>query len=285
MRAFAERFASLALERSPLCLGLDPSEELFRRWGLPPDAEGLHRFCQTVLDAVENRVPVVKPQAGFFERFGPAGMAELAAVTARLRAQDVLSLVDAKRGDVPGTMVGYAQATLGPESGLGGDAMTVNAYLGFRALQPAFDRARSTGTAVFVVVHSSNREGRALQGARHEDGRTVAEALADDVAAVDHVAPGTVGAVIGATIDWRSIALVDRLPGALILAPGVGAQGADIEETGRKFASACGRVLPSVSRDILMHGPDVTALRDAIERYRDQAWAACGAAGAPPPRR
>ncbi|WP_312161547.1 orotidine-5'-phosphate decarboxylase [Phenylobacterium sp.] len=278
MRTFAERFASLASQRSPLCLGLDPSEEVFRHWGLPSDAEGLHRFCQTVLDAAADRVAVVKPQAGFFERFGPAGMAELAAVTVRLRGQGVLSLIDAKRGDVPGTMTGYAQAMLGPGGGFGGDAMTLSAYLGFQALRPAFERARTTGTAVFVVVHSSNPEGRSLQDARHEDGRTVAEALADNVAAADLAAPGAVGAVVGATIDWAQAALVERLKGALILAPGVGAQGADIDETGRKFAPARGRVLPSVSRDILMRGPQAGPLRDAIERYRDRAWAACGPA-------
>lgn len=281
MQTFAERFARLALERSPLCLGLDPSEEVFAYWGLASDAGGLRRFCQTVLEAAGDRVAVVKPQAAFFERFGPVGMAELATVTRQLRDQDSLSLIDAKRGDVAGTMAGYAQAMLGEDSGFGGDAMTLNAYLGFEALRPALDRAQATGTAVFVVVHSSNPDGRALQAARHPDGRTVAQALADEVASASRTA-GAVGAVIGATIENAAAGLIERLPSALILAPGVGAQGAEMADVGRKFASARGRTLPSVSRDILQGGPSVTALRDAIDRYRELAWDACGSTASPP---
>ena len=278
MRTFAERFADLAQRRSPLCVGLDPSEDVFAHWGLPSDATGLRQFCDVFLEAVGDRVAVVKPQAAFFERFGPPGMAQLAEVCQRLREQGVLSLIDAKRGDVAGTMMGYAAAMLGEGSGFGGDAMTVNAYLGFEALHPVFDRAVASGSMVFVVVHSSNPEGRALQSARLDDGRTIAQALADDVVAAHTRMAGAVGAVVGATIDRESAKLVDRLPRALILAPGVGAQGAELEDVGRKFASARGRVLPSVSRGVLQHGPSAKSLGEAIDHYRDLAWSNCGAA-------
>ena len=142
MLSFSERFTALASARSPLCLGLDPSAEVFAQWGLASDAAGLQRFCGTVLDAVGDSLAVVKPQAAFFERFGPAGMTQLAQAAAQLRSRNVLSLIDAKRGDVGGTMQGYASAMLGPDSGFGGDAATVTAYLGFEALQPMFDRAQ-----------------------------------------------------------------------------------------------------------------------------------------------
>lgn len=276
MLSFSERFTALASARSPLCLGLDPSAEVFAHWGLASDAAGLQRFCGTILDAVGDSLAVVKPQAAFFERFGPAGMTQLAQAAAQLRSRNVLSLIDAKRGDVGGTMQGYASAMLGPDSGFGGDAATVTAYLGFEALQPMFDRAAATGTAVFVVVHSSNPEGRALQSARMADGRTVSQALADAATAQNAATPGLVGAVIGATVSQHDAAIVERLPGALILAPGVGAQGADLATVGSRFAHAQGRVIPSVSRDILRHGPGVADLRAAIDRYRDQAWAALG---------
>ncbi|MET3528035.1 orotidine-5'-phosphate decarboxylase [Phenylobacterium koreense] len=278
MQTFAERFADLAQRRSPLCVGLDPSEDVFAHWGLPSDAAGLRRFCDVVLDAVSDRVAVVKPQAAFFERFGPPGMTQLAEVCQRLREQGVLSLIDAKRGDVAGTMMGYAAAMLGEGSGFGGDAMTVNAYLGFEALHPVFDQAAASGSMVFVVVRSSNPEGRALQSARLDDGRTLTEALADDVVAAHTRMAGAVGAVVGATIGWESTKLLERLPHTLILAPGVGAQGAELQEVGRKFARARGRVLPSVSRDVLRRGPSAKSLGEAIDRYRDLAWSNCGAA-------
>jgi orotidine-5'-phosphate decarboxylase len=220
---------------------------------------------------------VVKPQAAFFERLGPAGMAQLARVTAAVRERGALSLIDAKRGDFSETMKGYAQAMLGAESGFGGDAMTVTAYLGFGALRPVFERAVATKGAVFVVVRSSNPEGRALQDARVADGRAVADTLADEITAFNAALGSPLGplcAVMGATIDAAQAATLARMPRSLFLAPGVGAQGASCEDVRRTFGAAASRTMPSVSRAILRQGPSIAALREAINRWRDAAWRA-----------
>ena len=276
MTLFAHRFAAISKARSPLCLGLDPSAELLAGWGLTQDAAGLEAFCARVLEAAGDLVGVVKPQAGFFERFGAAGMVELARAIGQAQAQGALCLLDAKRGDVPGTMEGYAQALVGP-GGFAADAATLNPYLGFDSLAPAFARAQAYDAALFVVVRSSNPGGRDLQAARHADGRAVAERLADQIAAHNAQARPVLGAVIGATLQAQETGLLERLGEALVLAPGVGAQGATMAQVGERFAAVRGRVLPSVSRDILRAGPDVASLRAAILRYRDEAWDACGA--------
>jgi orotidine-5'-phosphate decarboxylase len=129
MNSFSQRFLRLSDERSPLCLGLDPSRELMRDWGLSDDVEGLHRFCGMVMEPAADRIAVVRPQSGFFERFGPLGLSKLAKAVAKI-------IIDCKRRDVIDTMEGYAEAMLGPHSGFCGDAMTVTAYLGFGALRP-----------------------------------------------------------------------------------------------------------------------------------------------------
>ncbi|WP_374532263.1 orotidine-5'-phosphate decarboxylase [Phenylobacterium sp.] len=276
MTLFAHRFAAISKARSPLCLGLDPSAELLAGWGLTQDAAGLEAFCARVLEAAGDLVGVVKPQAGFFERFGAAGMVELARAIGQAQAQGALCLLDAKRGDVPGTMEGYAQALVGP-GGFAAVAATLNPYLGFDSLAPAFARAQAYDAALFVVVRSSNPGGRDLQAARHTDGRAVAERLADQIAAHNAQARPVLGAVIGATLQAQETGLLERLGEALVLAPGVGAQGATMAQVGERFAAVRGRVLPSVSRDILRAGPDVASLRAAILRYRDEAWDACGA--------
>jgi orotidine-5'-phosphate decarboxylase len=56
-----------------------------------------------------------------------------------------------------------------------------------------------------------------------------------------------------------------------ILAPGVGAQGGTLADLPRLFGAALPDVLPSVSRDVLRHGPDPARLRAAAERLRDEA--------------
>jgi orotidine-5'-phosphate decarboxylase len=280
MNSFSQRFLQLSDERSPLCLGLDPSRALMRDWGLSDDAEGLHRFWGVVMEAAADRIAVFKPQSGFFERLGPPGLSELAKTVAKIREQGALSIIDCKRGDVIDTMEGYAEAMLGPDSGFGADAMTVTTYLGFSALRPVLDRAANCKGAAFVIVRSSNSEGCSVQDARLADGRTVADALADEITAFNTALGdgiGPVGAVVGATVKGIAANVLARLSRSLILAPGVGAQGASLDDVRNNFGPAIARTLPSVSRSILSHGPSPAALRVAMDRYREQAWRACEA--------
>ena len=85
---------------------------------------------------------------------------------------------------------------------------------------------------------------------------------------------GPVGAVVGATVDGIAANVLSRLPRSLILAPGVGPQGASLDDVENNFGPAMGRTLPSVSRSILRHGPSPAALREAIDGYQEQAWRA-----------
>ena len=156
-------------------------------------------------------------------------------MVATIREQGALSIIDCKRGDVNETMQGYAEAMLGPDSGFGGDAMTVTAYLGFGALRPVLDRAANCNGAAFVIVRSSNSEGCSVQDAQLADGRTVADALADEITAFNTALGhgiGPVGAVVGATVGGIAASVLSRLPRSLILAPGVGAQGASLDDVG-----------------------------------------------------
>ena len=274
MVSFPHRFLRLAEERSPLCLGVDPSAELLRQWDLPVTAAGVGTFCDIVVEAMGERVAIVKPQSAFFEQFGPDGMRELARLVGMVKARGTLALIDVKRGDIGHTLDAYADAMIGPDSPFGGDAMTVSAYLGFGALRPLMKKAVERNAGVFVVVRSSNPEGRALQDARLEDGRTVATGLADDITAFnkevgDEVGP--IGAVMGATIEGSATETLAHLSNALILAPGIGAQGATFADMARNFGDATLRALPSASRSILGKGPSVSELRKAIVAHCDDA--------------
>ena len=274
MPSFAERFLKLAETRSPLCLGVDPAVELLRQWGLSLDARGLRGFCDIVMEAMGERVAIVKPQSAFFEQFGPAGMEELARLVGMIKERGALALIDVKRGDIGHTLEAYADAMIGPDSPFGGDAMTATAYMGFGSLMPLLKKAAERGAGVFVVVRSSNPEGRALQDAVLADGRTVATALADDITAFNATVTdgvGPVGAVMGATIEGAATATLASLPKSLILAPGIGFQGATFDDLARNFGEAAQRALPSVSRGVLGAGPNVAELRKSIELHSDGA--------------
>ncbi|MBX7557647.1 orotidine-5'-phosphate decarboxylase, partial [Streptomyces sp. tea 10] len=121
----------------PLCVGIDPHPSLLDAWGLPATANGLERFALGVLEAAAERCAAVKPQVALFEAYGSAGFAVLERVLRESRAAGLLSIADAKRGDIGSTMAAYASAWLSDDSPLAADAVTLSPYLGFESLRPA----------------------------------------------------------------------------------------------------------------------------------------------------
>lgn len=265
---FQQRFAALARQRSPLCVGIDPSAEALKGWGLADDVAGLRAFCERLVAACAPLVASMKPQTAFFERHGPAGLDVLRETVAAAHRHGALVIIDAKRGDIGSTAVAYGEAFLGPKSPFGGDAMTLSPYLGLESLEPIFEIAKREGAGVFVLVRSSNPEGSELQRARLPDGRSVAEHLTDEITALNAgEAIGLIGAVVGATQGAEAAALAGRLPHSLLLVPGIGAQGATMADVRRDFARHYERVIPSLSRGIAGAGPDPVSLKGAVQRY------------------
>ncbi|WP_395858437.1 orotidine-5'-phosphate decarboxylase [Arthrobacter sp. KBS0702] len=265
-------------ERGPLCVGIDPHPALLQRWGLADDAAGLERFSLTVLDAVASLAAAVKPQVALYERHGSAGMAVLERVLAASAEAGVLSIADAKRGDIGSTMAAYADAWLRDGSALAADSVTLSPYLGFESLRPALDLAAEAGRGVFVLALTSNPEGASVQhvgGADSVARRIVrAAAVENQRYLVDQGAGdlGYVGLVVGATVG-SALADLDLDLAAVrgpILAPGLGAQGATAADLRRTFGSAYGQVLGTSSRDILGAGPGLRELRDAAQRTLDE---------------
>src|ERR671917_1411631 len=149
METFGARLRRAVTERGPLCVGIDPHAALLERWGLADDVAGLERFAFTVVEALADRVAVLKPQSAFFERFGSRGVAVLESIIAESRAAGALVLLDVKRGDIGSTSQAYADAYLDPASPLAADAITVSPFLGFGSLEPFVETARKHDAGLF----------------------------------------------------------------------------------------------------------------------------------------
>ncbi|WP_323958515.1 orotidine-5'-phosphate decarboxylase [Arthrobacter sp. JZ12] len=262
---FGERLAAAVGQLGTLCVGIDPHPALLEAWGLPDTPASLERFSATALEAVTGNAAVIKPQVALYERHGSRGIAVLEGLLADSADRGVLTIADAKRGDIGSTMAGYADAWLRDGSALAADAVTLSPYLGFESLRPALDMAREYGRGIFVLALTSNPEGASVQHVGGEN--SVAKAIVEAAAAENQDGtPGSVGLVVGATVG----AAVQRLGIGLnilngpILAPGVGAQGAGRRELAETFAGASGVVLPTSSREILRAGPSIEGLRGAI---------------------
>ncbi|NXY94384.1 orotidine-5'-phosphate decarboxylase [Streptomyces sp. BR123] len=268
--SFGTRLRSAMDERGPLCVGIDPHASLLSSWGLSDDIAGLERFSRTVVEALADTVAVFKPQAAFFERFGSRGIAVLEQTVADARAAGTLVVMDAKRGDIGSTMAAYAETFLREDSPLFSDALTVSPYLGYGSLAPAVELARESGAGLFVLALTSNPEGAEVQRAVREDGRTIGATMLAHLAEENAGATpmGSFGAVVGATLgDLSSFDLDINGP---LLAPGIGAQGAEAADLPRVFGTAVRNVVPNVSRGVLRHGPDAGALRRAAARFADE---------------
>ena len=268
---FVERFLELAKSRSRLCVGVDPSKSELARWGLPDSSEGLRFYCDAIIDAAVDKVAVLKPQAAFFERHGPDGMRQMREVIAKAKEAGVMVILDAKRGDIAHSAQAYGEAYLGVQSAYGADAITLSPYLGVLALRPIVDIAIARDAAIFVVVRSSNPEGRKLQTKKLQSSVSLSHEVAADIFRINKESGfggiGAVGAVMGATIGEVEGDLLLKLKRSLILVPGIGVQGASVEDAQRVFSQCWKRVIPTVSRGISRAGPDPKALRERVECY------------------
>ncbi|MEU7379533.1 MULTISPECIES: orotidine-5'-phosphate decarboxylase [unclassified Streptomyces] len=270
LEPFGARLRRAMDERGPLCVGIDPHASLLAEWGLNDDVAGLERFSRTVVEALAGRVAALKPQSAFYERFGSRGLAVLEKSVEEARAAGALVVMDAKRGDIGSTMAAYAESFLREDAPLFSDALTVSPYLGYGSLRPAVDLARESGAGLFVLALTSNPEGAEVQHAVRPDGRSVAATVLAHLAEENAgQAPlGSFGAVVGATLGDLSSYDLDM--GGPLLAPGIGAQGATPADLPRVFGPAVRNVVPSVSRGVLRHGPEVGALRGAAQRFAEE---------------
>ncbi len=256
-----------------LCVGIDPHAALLSDWGLNDDVNGLREFSMRALDAAIGRVGIIKPQVSFFERHGSAGFAVLEELAQKAAETDLVVIMDAKRGDIGTTMDAYFDAWLGRTAPFVCDALTVSPYLGFDSLLPLMSVCAERGKGMIVLSATSNPEGAALQKAT-VGGNTVAKQIWDSLNKVNQVTAGpgeslgSFGAVIGATLNLQGFGLVDVQAGQTsaatpILAPGFGAQGAELGDIGRLFGEGAKQVIASVSRSVLRAG--ATGLPNAID--------------------
>jgi len=272
----ADRLAEAIRGRAaPVCVGLDPV--LSRLPGVlrggddlsPREAaDRLHRFCEGVLEAIAPHVPCIKAQSACFERFGAAGVAVLEGVMERASQLGLITILDAKRGDIGISADHYAAAA----AHLRAHWATVSPYLGREAVDP-FVRQ---GIGVFALVRTSNPSGDELQRLPLGDGRSVAEATADCVRGWGEGTAGSgevplVGAVVGATRRDEAAALRARLGSAFILVPGYGAQGGGVTDVLPCFLPGGRGAVVTASRSVIYAEPAPgEAFTKAVARAAEQ---------------
>jgi orotidine-5'-phosphate decarboxylase len=301
----ADRIATRVAERrSQIVLGIDPDPA--RLWpaahreagATGPDAgQSLTRagravaaHCRLLLDAAGAECVAAKFQVACFERLGAPGWAALSDAVARAREHGLLVIADAKRGDIDVSAQAYGQAFFGGSEspfgalpGLGADLLTASPLLGRDSLQALLARARAVGGGLFVLVRTSNPGAADVQDLALAGGGTVSDALASLVdelgrSGIGECGLSDVGAVVGATAPEHLGRLRGAMPSAVLLLPGVGAQGASGQGLEAAFAPGPAGGLVSASRAIVHAaaarggGDPAEAARAEAARLRELVW-------------
>jgi orotidine-5'-phosphate decarboxylase len=232
--SYAERLQKrIEKTGSRLCVGLDPR---------PGDggAAFARNFLERVIEETAVWAAAFKPNMAYFEAMGIEGIRLLEDLLAKM-PDDVPVILDAKRSDIGETQKYYAQ---GYFAGWNVDAVTLNPFLGYDSIEPFLDWE---GKGIYLLAVTSNPGSADFQRQKLADGRSVFELVtALGERAKEEGRATDVGYVVGLT---NAADVLEKIPDAPLLVPGLGAQGGDLASL-----AAAARTAPdviNVSRGIL----------------------------------
>ncbi|MBI9043187.1 MAG: orotidine-5'-phosphate decarboxylase [Anaerolineaceae bacterium] len=249
---------------SLLCIGLDPHPQDLSELS----AQAALDFCLPLIEATKDFAAAYKPNAAFFEALGPDGWQALKTVIDSI-PDEIPVLLDAKRGDISSTAQAYASSAF---ENLEADAITLSPYLGQDSLEPFL---KDPCKGAFLLCKTSNPGAGDLQDLIicEADGHVT---LFEKVArlAQSWNRNDNLGVVVGATQPDALKKVRQTAPDIWILAPGVGAQGGDLQTAlcAGLRADGMGMLVP-VSRSIARAADPAKAAQkicQEIEEVRNQ---------------
>jgi orotidine-5'-phosphate decarboxylase len=264
---FMEKLAQASRKNnSLLCVGLDTDPARV------PEGVGVFEFNKAIIDATADFVCAYKPNIAFYEALGTEGLEELKRTRDYIPV-DIPVIIDAKRGDIGNTAKAYARSLF---EFYNFDAATVSPYLGFDSLEPFMHYA---DRGVIVLCRTSNAGAVDFQSLKCETEsglEMLFEVVAEKVSGWN--TGGNLGLVVGATYPEELKLIRQSYPDMLLLIPGVGAQGGDLQKV-VKYGVDIGRqkTIINSSRQIIYASGDkdyaaaagraARELRDEINRY------------------
>ena len=188
-------------------------------------------FNKKIIEATADLVCSYKLNTAFYESIGHEGIKALKDTCDYLVSKypEIPIIIDAKRGDIGSTNQGYVQFVF---TYLGADGVTVHPYLGEEAIRP-FLECKDKG--IIVLCKTSNLGSDEFQNLYLSDGHPQDRKLLYQIVAENVVnkwnANKNCMLVVGATYP-EELKEVRKIVGDMVLlVPGIGAQGGDLEST------------------------------------------------------
>jgi uridine monophosphate synthetase len=272
---------------SLLCIGLDPHVSDIKE----STADSARDFCLNLIKQTSRYAAAFKPNAAFFEVFGAEGWTALKDVIDAIQAEShrmgsmIPVILDAKRGDIASTAEAYAKSTF---ENLDADCITLSPYLGKDSIEPFIQKSEK---GIFLLCKTSNPGSGDLQDLMVTiDNKpltidTNSSSIVHRPSSAplyEHVArlaqswntKNNIGLVVGATHIEAMKRVRAAAPDLWFLAPGVGAQGGELESALKAGLRKDGKgMLIPVSRGIARaEKPSLVAaeLRDQILQIKSE---------------
>ena len=251
---------------SLLCVGIDPHVSDLSS----STAASALTFSLNLIKQTARYAAAFKPNAAFFEVFGAEGWTALKQVIEAINEESdrmgsrIPIILDAKRGDISSTAEAYARSAF---EYLGADCITLNPYLGKDSIEPFLNYSQK---GVFLLCKTSNKGSMDLQDVTLASGETMYIHVARLAETWNE--KNNIGLVVGATHTDAMKSIRAAAPNLWFLAPGVGAQGGELETALRAGLRKDGKgLLLPMSRSISRAenpGKAAAEIRDEILHFK-----------------
>ena len=236
----AQLIAEIKTKQSYLCVGLDTDITKLPD-GITKDATGILQFNKEIIDATKDFAVSYKINTAFYEQLGSEGWRVLEK-TRELIPSNILSIADAKRGDIGNTSTMYAKAFF---ETMDFDALTVAPYMGLDSVEPFL---KFDNKITIVLGLTSNTGSLDFQTNERYDPplyKTVLKRVSTWGSMKNLMF------VVGATKAKALQEIRAIVPDHFLLIPGVGAQGGSATEVCQNGANQNGGLLINSSRGII----------------------------------
>lgn len=253
--SFKQKLENIILKNnSLLCVGLDPING------------NLFRFNKKIIDETYDLVCAYKPNIAHYSALGISGLKSLQKTIKYIHTQynDTPVILDAKRSDIGSTSLNYAIEVF---KIFEADAVTVNPYLGFDAIEP-FLKYKNKG--IIILCRTSNSGASDFQDLKIDNEELYIK-VAQKVVQWDKKYNNCL-MVVGATWPKQLENVRKIAKDMFFLVPGIGAQGGNLEKT-LKYGltkNKSGLIISSSRGIIFSKDPrkEAEKLKEEINKYR-----------------
>lgn len=237
-----------------LCIGIDPHQKNLN------EIEGLNKsnmlldFGKKIVDYTNEFVCAYKINIAFFETHGAKGIEQLIELVSYIKKAGTPLILDCKRGDIGSTSEAYAKACF---QAYKADAVTLSPYMGWDSIKPFADYNDNFSFILALTSNEGANDFQIPQGLYRKVIKKVIEWNRKNL-----------GLVVGATKPEFLREVRKKLGfNGLILVPGIGAQGGDLNKVMKYGINTEGKgLLISISRSIIFASRTRKFYEDAAQK-------------------